>query len=143
LPAFYAKRFQWHGNRPPEPTPPSVITDDKLDLSSAGLHDLLHIAERLRVKIKHRHTDEVADSCRLRKAPQIALLHRHRILCVHHAGPRDHGLSKHNEAAASHFKHCCVCWRRQTHCAGERQDRPCNSPSLGTHHLPIIPIESG
>ena len=35
---------------------------------SGSLHDLLHIAERLRVRIERWHTDEVADSCRLRKA---------------------------------------------------------------------------
>src|SRR6516165_2068489 len=80
VPAFYTECFQWHRNRPSEPTPPSAITDDKLDLSGGSLHDLLHMAERLRVKIEQWHSDEVADSCRLRKAPQIALLHRHRIL---------------------------------------------------------------
>jgi hypothetical protein len=38
VPAFYAERFQWHRNRPSNPTPPSAITDDKLDLSGGGLH---------------------------------------------------------------------------------------------------------
>jgi hypothetical protein len=35
--------------------------------------------------------NRAADSRGLRKALEIALFHRHGILCVHHAGPRDHG----------------------------------------------------
>src|SRR5262249_44245428 len=54
----------------------------------------------LGVTIERRQTDEIANSRWLRKPLQIALVHRHRILCIHHAGPWHHGLSHHNEAAA-------------------------------------------
>jgi hypothetical protein len=100
MPAFYTERFQWHGDRPSEPSPPPAVIDDKLNLPREVADDSSDRPERFGVKIEYWHTDEIADSCRLRKALQIALLHRHPILCVHHAGPRDHGLSQHYEAAA-------------------------------------------
>jgi hypothetical protein len=65
--AFYPERFQWHRYRPAEPPPPTALTNDKLDLSGGSLHNLLDITERLRVEIKHWHTNEIADSRRLRK----------------------------------------------------------------------------
>src|SRR5262249_56465127 len=100
LPAFYTERFQWHRDRPSEPPPPSAVIYDKLNLPGGVADDSPDRSKRFGVKIEYWHTDEIADSCRLRKALLIALLHRHRILCVHHAGPRDHGLSQHCEAAA-------------------------------------------
>lgn len=100
MPALYAEHFQWHRNGPPEPAPPPAVTDDKLDLSGGSAHDVPDVAERLGVKIEHRQIDEITDPRRLRKAPQIALVHRHRALCVHHAGSRYHGLDQHDEVAA-------------------------------------------
>src|SRR5262249_58198714 len=93
--------FERHRDWPPEPSPPLTVTDDKLDLSRRSAYHLPNAAERLGVKIKHRHANQFADSRGLRKALEIALLHRHGILCVHHAGPWGHGLSHHNEAAAN------------------------------------------
>src|SRR5207249_4118697 len=84
------------------------VVDDKLDLPGGGAHDLPDVAERRAVEVEHRHTDEITDAHRLWKALQIALLHRHRILCVHHAGPRYHGLSARRERPCNHCtaEHC-------------------------------------
>src|SRR5258706_1192864 len=92
LPTFYAELFQWHCDRPPEPTPPPAVVDDKLDLPGCGTHDLSDKTDRRGVEVEYRQTDEIVDSYRLRKALQIAFIHWHWMLCVHHAGPRHHGL---------------------------------------------------
>jgi iron complex outermembrane recepter protein len=105
-----------HRDWPPEPSPPLAVTDDELSLSGRSAYHLANVAERLGVKIEHRHSNEMADSRGLRKAREIALLHRHGILCVHHAVPRDHGLSYHNRAATIPFERCCVCWHCQNDC---------------------------
>ena len=60
MPAFYAERFQWHCDRAPEPAPEPAITDDKLNLTGRGAHYLPDIAERRRVKVEYRQTDEIA-----------------------------------------------------------------------------------
>src|SRR5215471_13886774 len=89
VPAFYTERFEWHGDWPPEPSPPLAVTDDKLDLSRRSAYHLPNVAERLGVKIEHWHANEIANSRGLRKALEITLLHRHGILLVHHPGPWD------------------------------------------------------
>ena len=88
--------------------PPPAIVDDKFDLPCGSAHDLPDIAERRGVKVEHRQTDEIAYSSRLRKTLQIVLVHRHRMLCVHHAGRRYHGLSARRERPRNHCaaEHC-------------------------------------
>ena|SRR6516162_8563721 len=35
---FYTERFEWHGDWPPEPSPPLAVIDDKLDLSGRSAY---------------------------------------------------------------------------------------------------------
>ena len=62
LPAFDAERFQWHCDRAPEPAPEPTVTDDKLNLTGRGAHNLPDIAKRRGVKVEHRQTNEIANS---------------------------------------------------------------------------------
>src|SRR6516164_707717 len=38
VPTFYTERFEWHGDWPPEPSPPLAVIDDKLDFSGRSAY---------------------------------------------------------------------------------------------------------
>jgi hypothetical protein len=95
MPVFYAERLQWHCYQPPKPSPPAAVTDDKLDVPGGSAHDPLNIAERFRVKIEHRHANEIATRTGRGKRSDSARLSALGVV-IHHAGPRYHG----HEAAA-------------------------------------------